>query len=55
MPEHNGHRKRRRELYRATGGEGWEDARLLELLLFRAIPRGTFTPWPDGLRSASAP
>ncbi len=44
MPEHNGHRKRRRELYRATGGEGWEDARLLELLLFRAIPRGDVYP-----------
>lgn len=44
MAEHSGHRKRQRELYRKTGGEGWEEARLLELLLFRAIPRGDVYP-----------
>lgn len=34
-----GHRQRLRERFTATGGEGLPDYELLELLLFRALPR----------------
>ena len=44
MAEHGGHRRRRRALFEAAGGEGWEEARLLELVLFEAIPRGDVYP-----------
>lgn len=44
MAGHSGHRQRRRELYRRSGGEGWSDAELLELMLFRIIPRGDVYP-----------
>ncbi len=44
MAEHGGHRRRRRALFEVTLGEGWEEARLLELALFEAIPRGDVYP-----------
>lgn len=44
MAGHSGHRQRRRALYRRSGGEGWTDAELLELMLFRVIPRGDVFP-----------
>jgi DNA repair protein RadC len=37
---HAGHRKRVKEEFLSRGAEGWADHRLLELLLFYAIPQG---------------
>lgn len=37
---HAGHRKRVKDEFRARGLEGWPDHRVLELLLFYAIPQG---------------
>ena len=36
---HNGHRDRMRERFLASGGEGFADHELLEMLLYYAIPR----------------
>lgn len=50
MPEkqpsglHAGHRKRMREEFLRTGGAEMEEHRLLELLLFYAIPQGDVNP-----------
>ena len=41
---HTGHRKRMREEFLRTGAAGMEDHRLLELLLFYAIPQGDVNP-----------
>lgn len=38
-PSHTGHRQRLRERFRKTGPDGLPDYELLELVLFRAIPR----------------
>ena len=40
MSIHTGHRKRVKDEFRARGLEGWADHRVLELLLFYAIPQG---------------
>lgn len=40
MSIHTGHRKRVKDEFRARGLEGWPDHRILELLLFYAIPQG---------------
>lgn len=40
MSIHTGHRKRVKDEFRARGLEGWPDHRVLELLLFYAIPQG---------------
>ena len=37
---HGGHRQRVKDEFRARGLEGWPDHRVLELLLFYAIPQG---------------
>ena len=53
MPEkqpsglHAGHRKRMREEFLRTGGAEMEEHRLLELLLFYAIPQGDVNPLVD--------
>ena len=41
---HTGHRGRVREEFLARGVEGWPDHRVLELLLFYALPRGDVNP-----------
>jgi DNA repair protein RadC len=41
---HAGHRDRLRQRFRQTGPEGLPDYELLELLLFRALPRGDTKP-----------
>ena len=41
---HTGHRKRMREEFLRIGAAGMEDHRLLELLLFYAIPQGDVNP-----------
>ena len=41
---HAGHRGRVREEFLARGIEGWPDHRVLELLLFYALPRGDVNP-----------
>ena len=41
---HTGHRGRVKEEFRARGVEGWPDHRILELLLFYAIPQGDVNP-----------
>lgn len=41
---HTGHRKRMREEFLRTGAAGMEDHRLLELVLFYAIPQGDVNP-----------
>lgn len=41
---HTGHRGRVKEEFLARGIEGWPDHRVLELLLFYAIPRGDVNP-----------
>ena len=40
MPGHSGHRQRVKTEFLARGVEGWSDHRILELLLFYAIPQG---------------
>ena len=40
MSIHTGHRQRVKEEFNARGLEGWPDHRVLELLLFYAIPQG---------------
>ena len=41
---HTGHRGRVKEEFRARGIEGWTDHRVLELILFYAIPQGDVNP-----------
>ena len=43
-PHYHGHRGRLRERFDKTGADGLPDYELLELLLFRAIPRGDTKP-----------
>ena len=40
MSIHAGHRRRVKDEFNARGLEGWPDHRILELLLFFAIPQG---------------
>ena len=48
-PDNEGHRARLRERFRKGGGEPLEDYELLELLLFRSIPRQDTKPIAKGL------
>ena len=41
---HAGHRQRMKEEFRTRGTEGWPDHKILELLLFYAIPQGDVNP-----------
>ena len=41
---HSGHRQRVKEEFLARGVEGWQDHRILELLLFYAHPQGDVNP-----------
>lgn len=41
---HTGHRGRVKEEFRTRGVEGWPDHRVLELILFYAIPQGDVNP-----------
>ncbi|ACB96466.1 RadC family protein [Beijerinckia indica] len=43
-PHYHGHRERLRERFRKSGGESLADYELLELLLFRAMPRRDVKP-----------
>lgn len=46
---HAGHRRRVKEEFLARGIEGWPDHRVLELLLFYAIPQGDVNPLAHAL------
>ena len=48
-PHYHGHRERLRERFRDTGAEALSDYELLELLLFRAIPRRDVKPLAKSL------
>ena len=41
---HTGHRQRVKEEFLSRGVEGWQDYRILELLLFYAQPQGDVNP-----------
>src|SRR5262245_31122603 len=43
-PHYHGHRERLRERFRAAGSEAVEDYELLELVLFRTMPRRDLKP-----------
>lgn len=43
-PHYHGHRDRLRERFRAAGPDALPDYELLELVLFRAVPRGDMKP-----------
>src|SRR6516225_9149784 len=43
-PHYHGHRERLRERFREAGAEALSDYELLELLLFRALPRRDVKP-----------
>ena len=47
-PHHAGHRDRLRQRFAAAGEDSLADYELLELLLFRAVPRRDVKPWPRG-------
>ncbi len=44
LADHSGHRKRVKTEFLARGLEGWPDHRVLELLLFYALPQGDVNP-----------
>ena len=44
MASHIGHRERVKTEFLTRGIEGWPDHRVLELLLFYALPRGDVNP-----------
>src|SRR5215510_16171814 len=48
-PHYHGHRERLRERFRDAGAEAVSDYELLELLLFRAIPRRDVKPLAKNL------
>ncbi|MGA3301991.1 MAG: DNA repair protein RadC [Methylovirgula sp.] len=48
-PHYFGHRERLRERFRSAGGDALADYELLELLLFRAIPRRDLKPLAKAL------
>ena len=43
-PIHTGHRRRVKQEFLTRGTEGWPDHRVLELMLFYAIPQGDVNP-----------
>ncbi len=48
-PQHSGHRERLRERFRNGGGDALADYELLELVLFRALPRRDTKPLAKSL------
>jgi DNA repair protein RadC len=48
-PHYHGHRKRLRERFRGAGADALSDYELLEMVLFRAIPRGDVKPLAKSL------
>src|ERR1700752_4256883 len=48
-PHYHGHRQRLRERFRSAGSGALSDYELLELLLFRAQPRGDVKPLAKAL------
>jgi DNA repair protein RadC len=49
QPHYLGHRERLRERFRAAGDQSLADYELLELILFRALPRGDVKPLAKAL------
>jgi DNA repair protein RadC len=56
-PHYLGHRERLRRRFRDAGADALPDYELLELILFRAVPRRTpnLSPKPSSLSSAPSP
>lgn len=48
-PHYHGHRERLRTRFREAGGDALPDYELLELVLFRAVPRGDMKPLAKAL------
>ena len=48
-PHYHGHRERLRERFRGAGAEALSDYELLEMVLFRALPRGDVKPLAKSL------
>ena len=48
-PHYHGHRERLRERFRSAGAEALSDYELLEMVLFRALPRGDVKPLAKAL------
>jgi DNA repair protein RadC len=51
-PHYHGHRNRLRERFRGAGADALSDYELLEMVLFRAIPRGDVKPLAKSLVKA---
>ena len=49
VPHYHGHRMRLRERFRGAGADALSDYELLEMVLFRAIPRGDVKPLAKSL------
>ena len=49
VPHYHGHRERLRDRFREAGADALSDYELLELLLFRALPRGDVKPLAKSL------
>jgi len=49
VPHYHGHRMRLRERFRSAGADALSDYELLEMVLFRAIPRGDVKPLAKSL------
>ena len=49
VPHYHGHRERLRDRFRAAGAEALSDYELLEMVLFRVIPRGDVKPLAKSL------
>lgn len=45
-PHYLGHRERLRRRFREAGADALPDYELLEMILFRAVPRRDTKPWP---------
>src|ERR1700687_1033263 len=48
-PHYHGHRDRLRERFRSAGADALSDYELLEMVLFRALPRGDVKPLAKSL------
>jgi DNA repair protein RadC len=46
-PHYHGHRMRLRERFRGAGPDALSDYEMMEMVLFRAIPRGDVNRWPN--------
>ena len=49
VPHYHGHRERLRERFRSAGADALSDYELLEMVLFRALPRGDVKPLAKSL------